>query len=151
MTKLETDILADLIRAKRACLVRVRDMGRRQLELIDGADMTGLLDLLSVKQQALTQLQRIERTLDPFRGQDPGQRIWRSPQERQNCAAQIQQCEALLAEIISQEKCGESALMRRRDEAAVRLQEVHLAGQARGAYSAQPHDAINQLDLLSES
>jgi hypothetical protein len=39
MPKLETDVLAELIGVKRACLLRLREMGRRQLELIDGGDM----------------------------------------------------------------------------------------------------------------
>jgi hypothetical protein len=151
MPKLETEILADLIGAKRTCLMRLREMGRRQLELIDGGDMTALLDLLSVKQQSLVQLQRVERTLDPFRSQDPEKRHWPSPQQRQACAEQVQQCETLLAEIISQEKCSESALTRRRDEVALRLQDVHLAGQARGAYTAPFQPEMGQLDLMSGS
>jgi hypothetical protein len=151
MPKLETDVLAELIGVKRACLLRLREMGRRQLELIDSGDMISLLDFLSVKQQTLLQLQRIERTLDPFRGQDPEARRWQSPQHRQACAEQVQQCETLLAEIISQEKRGEIALVRRRDEVALRLQGAHLAGQARGAYTAQPQHGIGQLDLMSES
>jgi hypothetical protein len=151
MTALETDILADLIRAKRAYLVQLRDMGRRQLELIHHGDMTMLLDLLAAKQRTIAQLQRIERALDPFRGQEPRERRWRTPQDRQRCAEQLQQCETLLVEIVSQEKCSENALLRRRDEAAARLQGVHLAGQARGAYTAPPHPLVNQLDLLSES
>jgi len=151
MAAFETDILADLIRAKQTCLTQVRDMGRRQLELIDNDDMTTLLDLLAAKQRAIVQLQRIERALDPFRGQDPQQRRWRSPQDRQACAEQMQQCETLLREIIGQEKQSEGALIRRRDEAALRLRGVHLAGQARGAYTAQPQGTVRQLDLLSES
>jgi hypothetical protein len=96
-------------------------------------------------------LQRIERTLDPFRGQDPEARRWQSPQHRGACAEQVQQCEALLAEIISQENCSERALVRRRDEVALRLQGAHLAGQARGAYTAEPPHGVGQLDLLSEN
>jgi hypothetical protein len=151
MTKLETEILADLLAAKHICLVQMRDIGRRQLEVIDGGDMTSLLDLLSVKQRMLVQLQRIERTLEPFRSQDPEQRQWRTPQHRQACRGQIQQCEGLLAEIMSQEKVCESALRHRRDQAAVQLQDVQLAGRARGAYAAESQQPSSQLDLSSES
>jgi hypothetical protein len=151
MPALETDILADLIRAKRSCLIELRDMGRRQLELIDGGDMTTLLDLLAAKQRTINQLQRIERALDPFRKQDAEARRWRTPQDRAACAEQLQHCESLLAEVLSQEKCSESALVRRRDETSARLQGAHLASQARGAYGAKPANALSQLDLLSES
>ena len=150
MSEYETDVLAGLIRTKHACLGELRDMGRRQLELIDRDDMTALLDLLAVKQRSLLKLQQIERALDPFRGQAPETRRWRSTEDRDRCAEQIRQCETLLAEIISQEKCGESTLTRRRDDAATRLQGAHLAGQARTAYTAGPAGKPNQLDLLSD-
>ena len=38
---------------KHACLVRLRDMGQRQFELIEAGNMTALLDLLSAKQSPL--------------------------------------------------------------------------------------------------
>ena len=151
MTAFETDALAELIRSKRACLVELREMGRRQLELIRRGDMTALLDVLAAKQRWLMKLQQIERALDPFRDQDPDRRRWRTPEDRSLCAEQLQECESLLSEIVRQEKCSEGALTRRRDEAAARLQEAHLAGQARGAYTAEPQSQMNQLDLLSDT
>lgn len=146
----ETDALAELIRQKHACLVQLRDMGRRQLELIDAGKVDAVLHLLSDKQRPLTKLQRIERNLDPFREQNPDERRWRTPQDRRLCAEQLQQCETLLSEIVSQEKCSEASLTRRRDEAATKLQGAHRADQARGAYTAPPSGAISQLDLLSD-
>jgi hypothetical protein len=151
MPALQTDVLADLIRNKGECLVQLRDMGRRQLELIDGGEMTALLDVLSAKQRVLAKLQQIERALDPFRGQDPEQRRWRTEEDRRRCTEQLQQCERLLAEIVSQEKCSEGALLRRRDEAAQRLQSANLAGQARQAYAPQPRNRAKQIDLLSNT
>jgi hypothetical protein len=149
MPALDTDLLAELIRDKRECLLQLRDMGRRQLELIDEANMTALLDVLLAKQRPLQKLQQIERALDPFRDQDPDQRRWRTGEDRRLCTEQLQQCERLLAEIISQEKCSEGALLRRRDEAASRLQSAHLAGQARQAYTAEPHRQTKEIDLYS--
>ena len=151
MPVFETDALAESMRSKRECLVQLREMGRRQLELIDQRDMTALLDVLAAKQRLLEKLQQIERDLDPFRGQDPERRRWRSVEDRRACTEHLQQCERLLAEIISQEKCSEGALLRRRDEAASRLQDAHLAGQARQAYTAQPHGPLKQIDLYSNS
>jgi hypothetical protein len=40
-------------------------------------------------------------------------------------------------------------LLLRRDEAASRLQSAHLAGQARQAYTAQPHRQTKEIDLYS--
>ena len=146
----ETEILRDLIRVKRECLSQLRDMGRKQMALIDEGNMAALMDILSAKQRPLVTLQRIERALDPFRGQDPQRRVWRSPGDRAKCGEEIKQCDLLLAEIVSQEKCCEAALVRRRDEAAARLQGAHLAGHARQAYLPQSDAPSSQLDLFSE-
>lgn len=151
MAATQTDNLAELIAGKRACLTELRDLGRRQLELVESGDMTGLLSLLAVKQKSLARLQRLEKALDPFREQDPESRAWRTPEDRQRCAANVQECEALLGEIVTQEKHAEGVLVRRRDEAAERLQETHFAGQARGAYQGGAAGPISQLDLTSES
>jgi len=151
MNEMETDVLAGLICSKRDCLTQLRDMGRRQLETIDEGDMTSLLDILAAKQQWLARLRQIERALDPFRNQDPESRQWRTPEDRGRCARQIAECEQLLSEIIRQEKRGERAMVRRRDEAATRLQAAHFAGHARGAYAEQSQNTINQLDLNSET
>jgi flagellar biosynthesis/type III secretory pathway chaperone len=150
MTALETDLLAELIRRKLDCLVELREMGEKQLELVAEDRITDLLDVLSAKQRFLMELQRIERAMDPFRGQKPEQRRWRTPESRKDCARQIEECERLLAQIVVQEKQAEGELIRRRDAVAQRLQGVHSASQARGAYSDHLQPGASQLDLLSE-
>ncbi len=149
MSALETDVLAELIGEKRQSLSQWRDMGRRQLELIEAGDVAAVLDVLAAKQRLLAKVQRIEKQLDPFRDQDPESRQWRTPEDRRLCAEQVRQCEKLWREIVTQEKCSEGALIKRRDEAATRLQGAHHAAQARGAYTAPPVQDINQLDLHS--
>jgi hypothetical protein len=159
---LPTDILVQLVRARYTCLVQLRDLGRRQLELIDQGNVTALLDVLSVKQKPLRDIQRIEKALDPYRGQDPEQRPWRSAEDRADCAQMVQQCDALLKEIVAEEKRCEEIMVRKRDAAAVRLQQLRSAGQAQGAYAATsrtqrtgyptgcPDVGVSQIDLSSE-
>ncbi len=150
MPSLETDILFDLICSKRTCLERLQAMGLRQMELIESDQMTALLDLLAQKQQTLLELQQIERSLDPFRNQAPDSRRWRSAEARQRCSAELEACEALLAEIIGRERAGEQALNGRRDQAAARLQGMHRAGLARASYTSPPAGAVSQIDLCSD-
>lgn len=151
MGESETDLLAALIDQKRDCLGRMRDLGTRQLELVRGGEMTALLDVLAAKQRLIGQLQRIERELDPFRNQDADARRWRTPGDRQRCAARLAECESLLAEIIRRERQGENELTLRRDAAARQLHGAHIAAQARGAYVAAPPRSMSQLDIMSES
>ena len=93
MSALDTDLLSDLIQRKRSCLVQLRNMGEKQLELVHEGNITQLLELLAVKQHVLVQLQQVERQLDRFRGEDPQKRQWISPQKRQECAANLADCE----------------------------------------------------------
>ena len=151
MSVLETDQLAELIDRKHTCLTELREIGRRQLQLVRGGEMTALLDVLAAKQRLLERLQSVERELDPFRSQSPQSRKWRTELHRQRCSKQIDVCEALLSEIIQQEKLGESELVRRRDAAATRLDGAHRAGRARGAYMATETQEAGRLDLASEN
>ncbi len=152
MSSLETDILAQLIGNKHELLVQLRDAGRRQLELIEAGDMTQLLRLLSSKQRVLGGLQDVERRIDPFRGQNPDQRIWRTPAERDRCSQMSAQCELLLAEVVEGEKRGEARLTSHQDRTAAQLELAQHASQARAAYvDLAPASAYGHLDLSSES
>jgi len=150
MSEFETDLLGDLIRRKRSCLAQLRHMGTKQLELVRAGNINDLLELLATKQHVLIQVQQFERQLDRFRGEDPQKRRWRTPEARQACAADLAECERLLARIMAQEKQSEQELVQRRDEAAARLAGVHSAGEARSAYTAQPQPAAGRLNLVSE-
>jgi hypothetical protein len=139
-----------LVRARHSCLAQLRDLGRRQLQLIDEGNVTGLLDVLSVKQKPLSDIQRLEKALDPYRSQDPEQRQWRTPEDRAACAQLVQQCEAMLKEIIIQEKRCEELMVQKRDATAVRLQQLRSAGRAQGAYTTPAYTGVSQIDLSSE-
>jgi hypothetical protein len=146
---METDILAELIRRKRQCLAQLWSLACRQRELIDQDDIGHLLDVLAVKQRLLAEMQRIEAGLDPFRGQAPSQRKWRSAEDRQRCAADLDECQRLYEQIVAGEKQSEQALIRRRDEAARQLEGAHHAGIARDAYHARSPVQIGQIDFSS--
>jgi hypothetical protein len=145
----ETDRLAELAGRRHECLSQLHALSRRQLELIDQEDMTQLLGVLAAKQRVLGELQEVERGLDPFRGQSPEERRWRTPETRRQCAELIARSETLFAEILRREKEGEEQMRRRRDETAVRLQGARAATQARSAYAGESARA-RRLDLSSE-
>jgi hypothetical protein len=145
-----TDNLSRLVVRKHGLLVQMRDVGRQQLALIAGGDMTLLLKLLASKQRLLGVLHGVERELSPFRREDPERRLWRNAADRQRCAELAEQCNALLAEVVQVEQRSESQMRSRRDEAATRLEGIHHAAQVRHAYvphfgAAEPR----QLDLSS--
>jgi hypothetical protein len=151
MSGAETELLAQAISEKHACLVSLRELGRRQAQWIVDGDMERLLRLLAVKQQMIEQLQEIEKSLHPLRQQDPETRQWASERARQQCADQSAACQALLVEIVSQEKCCAEQLARRRDEVARRLEAASTSARTRGAYCEHHRTANAVIDLTSET
>lgn len=146
----DTLALARLLAEKHECLLHLQALGREQIALVDEGDLSELLGVIGQKQRWLEQLQQTERALDPFRGQTPASRRWRSEDDRQRCAELIASSESLYAEIIAREKESEQRLVRRRDEAAERLSGAHFAAASRSAYAAD-HVRRSQFDLTSES
>ncbi|HET6882632.1 MAG TPA: hypothetical protein VFI31_20865 [Pirellulales bacterium] len=150
MTLWETDVLFEIAGARLNLLEQLHALGRRQLELIDQTDMTNLIHVLAAKHNVLAELQLTEKRLDPFRGQAPDERRWRSEALRRQCAETIGRADNLLREVMQQEKSAETRLQRHRDETAARLQMAHAAGHARSAYTTpSPHPGI--LDLRTEN
>ncbi|HWB10027.1 MAG TPA: hypothetical protein VG826_12415 [Pirellulales bacterium] len=135
ITLWETDLLAELAGQRHGLLEQLRTLGKRQLELIGEAEMTQLLHVLSAKHHLLAELQQVEKRLDPYRGQDPDLRTWRSAQAREQCAELVARSEQALREILEQERLGEARMREHRDAAAARLRIAHAAGHARTAYA----------------
>lgn len=151
MTRFETDLLAELLERRHECLTQLHDLGGRQLELIMAEEMSQLLGVLAAKQRLLGKLTACQRQLDPFRGQEPGERVWRSPEKREQCVTLAGVSDDLFARILDQEKRGEDCLRRRRDLAAERLRDVHAAGRATGAYAQAGWSQSIGLDLTTPS
>jgi len=148
--ELETDLLTELIGKKLAVLEQLRDLSRRQSDLIADDNIQRLLSLLSSKQKLLNELQKIQKRLEPFREQDPQSRRWRRPADRERCRQLVERSEALLGEIMLVERQSESEMARRRDHAMAQLQKVNSSAAATRAYidSSSPRQSV--LDLHSE-
>ncbi len=147
MDENSTAILSERIRQKHELLVQLRDIGLRQLELIGSGDMNQLLKVLAAKQRLLGILQTVERALDPFRDEDPQQRSWRSPADREKCAEMALCCESLLRDIVEQERQSESEMIIRRNETARRLRDIQHAAEIHRAYADDSDRLMGQLDL----
>ncbi len=119
--RLETDLFAELIGKKLAVLEQLRDLSRRQSDLIADSDMERLFAVLSAKQTLLSELQKLQKRLEPFRQQDPESRRWRTPADRERCRQLRERSESLLGEILLVEKQCESEMARRRDDVVSRL------------------------------
>lgn len=132
-----TEQLAALVARKHEVLTQLRAVGTRQTDLVASGEVGALLKLLAAKQQLITALQTLEQQLKPHYAADPDARVWRSPEDRQNCARQAEECNTLLEEIVRLEKHGAEKLNQRKNEVAQQLQQVHAATHVRNAYQAQ--------------
>ena len=147
MTKLETDILSDLIDAKRETLRQLRDLGVQQQSTVEAGDTELLFRVLAAKQRLLGDLQQVEQQLAPFRQQDPEQRAWRTSNDRTMCATRAEECNQLLADVIRQERESEQSLSQRRDDAAEQLRAVHSAIHLQQTYGSTGDAGPRRLDL----
>ena len=147
--ELPTDRLAQLIGKKLAVLERIREISRRQLEVVDVSEPSELMTVLAGRDRLLKVLHAIEREIDPFRGEDPDQRVWRSPEARRACRQAADRSDALLDEIMLFDKQVESELRRRRDHTAEQLNAAQSATQARKAFAPSMPRKPGGLDLSS--
>ncbi|MCA9259840.1 MAG: hypothetical protein KDA61_11600 [Planctomycetales bacterium] len=139
MSTSDTQTLALLISQRRKCLLQLRELGKRQATMIAASDMGALMPILVAKQQLITALQKIEHGLEPFRDEDPNARQWASPEARDKCAAEAEECRALLREVMAAEQQNQDELTVRRDDVAQRLRSVASSQQIRSAYEQQTH------------
>jgi hypothetical protein len=131
-----TERLTELINKKHVVLAQLRDVGRRQMDLVNGGDVADLLALLGTKQQLISGLQTLEQDLTPYYAEDPDSRAWPSSQHRAACARQAAECNVMLEEIVAMEKRGAEKMIVRRNEVAEQLQQAHAATQIASAYEA---------------
>lgn len=146
---METDLLASLIGDKLEILEQLRELSRRQTEVVGESEITSLLEILAAKQTLIENLQSLEAQLDRFRDQDPDERIWRSPEARERCRLECIRCETLLKEVMLVEKQSEQTLRIRRDACAERLQDLQSGAAAHAAYTDSGVPQQSSLDLSS--
>lgn len=157
MNSSSTEKLADLISKRLRCLQQLRDLGRKQAEMIAASDMGSLLRVISVKNQLIAALQAIEQQLAPYHNEDPDERVWSSPAARATATAEAETCRQLLDEVMQLERQNEETMIQRRDQLATQLHTAQAANAVRGAYQAQqgaPHRAAHAVPtphLPSES
>lgn len=148
---MDTDVLAQLIDLKHQLLLQLRELARRQADLVGAGDLTQLMNVLGIKQRLLNAVTSVETRLDPFRSEDPERRVWRSPELRQRTREVSQQCDELLREVMTLERDCESQMLVRRDEAAEQLQRAHFSTNAAQAYLGPAELAGGQFDVSCES
>lgn len=144
-----TDRLAQLIAAKRQVLEQVRILTEKQLEIIASGNATSLMRVLNAKERLIVNWQKLETQLEPYREEDPEARVWRTPQDRVRCGADVDECQLIIKNIVAMEEKGLGEMVEKRGRVSTQIHDAHNAARARSAYMTDAAKQ-NRLDLTSE-
>ncbi|GAA4424831.1 hypothetical protein [Bremerella cremea] len=147
----ETDQLVQLIDQKHEVLTQLLTLSQYQLRLAGHEQYIGdLMRVLGAKQTLIERLTRIDRTMDPFRQQDPESRVWRSASERTQCSQKAKQCEVLLSELKHMEQKSTDVVSAHRDEIAKMLRDTTSSVDSASAYTDMNTPTSRGFDLTAE-
>jgi len=149
MTTGDTETLIRIVQQRLESLEQLAELVARQEELIEQQQVSGLMTVLAAKQRVLGRLTDLEMQLDPFREEDPDQRVWSSVERRQQCAAALERGQRLIRELLERERTSEQQLSAQRDAIGRRIDGAHAAQAARNAYQPGSGSARGSLDLSS--
>lgn len=147
-----TERLAQLVHQKATLVRELHKLVSKQQQMIREQEVD-LIPLLAVKQRVLEALNDVDRTMDPFRQQDPEQRRWVSLEARAHCRDEAEQCEALFRQVLMIENDCTLTLQKQQQKTREQLQGVALSGQASRAYQRSAGamtPPASHLDFVSE-
>lgn len=125
----------------------LKALGHSQTEASVGPEMNATMSLLARKQTLLDELAAIGTRMKPYMADDPGQRIWATPERRQECQAIADQGNALLQEALQRDQHLLDEMTARRDAVAAQLQDGKDSILAHSAYTADSLLSESQLDI----
>jgi hypothetical protein len=145
--------LAQLVELKHEVLTQLCALAQRQIDVVQADEIDRLMSILAEKQPLLELLQRVERSLDPFRQEDPDARRWQAPIDRRRCQQRADRCAVLLTELMAVEKAAEGLLVKAHEQTSRELAAAASALAARQAYVAPVASGTRSpgLDLVSET
>jgi hypothetical protein len=127
----------------------MKHMSTSQSELVAQHDMSGLMTLLSRKQDLMESLRLIQEDLSPFQSQDPEARTWSSPDRRKMCQEMIAKCDELLQQLIVMENRSLDNMTVQREIVAAQLQQNIDASTVQHAYQTTESDEASLESFLS--
>lgn len=144
--------LSELITERKTILQQLLATSTQQIDAITLGRMSELMSLLGGKQAPLNRLNEISGLLREAEGEDPKSRLWDSPQTREKCRREQDECEQIHLELLAIEAECESSLLASRESLQQQVDRVDAAKQAatRYAHSDARSTAGGCLDLSSD-
>lgn len=134
---MSTHNLSELLQKRLYHIEELARYSKRQLEIIQSADVTLLLELLARKQHCMHEITACERKLDPFRNEKPEQRKWASEEERLKADSMINYSKELINYVKELDAQSEQSLIQLKDRTQKQMKQLETGSVAAGAYAKQ--------------
>ncbi len=142
-----TETLLDCMQQRCELLEALRILAESQALAASQAEVDLTLGLLARKQSLLDELTEVHAKLRPYFDDDPEQRQWKSPAQRQRCRKLADEGQRLLQETMQLESESLSEMTARRDAVAAQLQDGRDSILAQTAYLADSFLGDSALDI----
>jgi hypothetical protein len=148
MMTLDVSDYLDIFKSRRDCCRELLELSRRQRPLIDGDDYQQLLEVLGRKQRLLGCLDEIHKQHPDLRKNWREQKHGIDSLVREDCDHILAETEALLADLLQEERDSTDQLSQRRDRTQRALQAISDGGRVHDAYRTSLAPATHRhLDL----
>ena len=147
----DSEHLFQLMGQKLERLEQLHICSGNQMQYIDAEDMGAILEILAAKQRLLIEIEGIDRQIAQYHVDDPEDRVWPSPEMREQCRERISRCDRLVRETLEHDKLAEQCLTEKMNTAKQQLQQYTDTAHVQGAYRQQksrptPHGST-RLDI----
>lgn len=130
-----TELLVDCMQARLEIARSLRQLADSQISAARDGEVNVTLGLIARKQALLESLASVARHMQPYFDDVPEQRLWRSPERREECRKISDLGSRLLSETLQLEQATLDEISRERDAVAAQLQDGKNSILARTAYS----------------
>ena len=134
MTALDVSEYLDLFTARRDCCRELLELSRKQQPLIEQDDYRRLLEVLGRKQRLLGSLDDIHKKHPDLKDSWKSRKPAIDPALRDDCDHLLAETEAILAEILEEERNSTNFLTDRRDRTQRQLEKISSGGRVHDAY-----------------
>jgi len=131
-----TKKLQELGNLKLHLLRSARELSIQQIEVMQSDDVATLLTVLSRKSEILDTLKTLQKELDPYRNQEPEDRIWDSAEEQASCRKIFEEIDRLLEELSQMDNQALDQMTHQRDAMASQIAQFATAEAVQNAYAS---------------
>ena len=127
----------ELIRNEEMLLRRLLAASQRQLEIVESGNAAVLVEHLGQRERLWREFEQLEQELAHHKGIPSERRVWKNADERKMTEMVLNQCKALLEEILANDQISMTKAAELKDKAEKDLRRVQLAKNGALNYAKQ--------------